>query len=320
MYPKIQEAFNRIYNIVHKTPVFSSKTLNLHTGCEIYLKCENFQRMGAFKFRGAVNAVMKLSDEQRKRGIITHSSGNHAQAIALAGKLFQIPTTIVMPENAPEVKIEATKGYGADIVFCGASVVSREKATLHQIDKYNYTFIHPYDNLDVIEGAGTVAIEIIDELGGFDAIIAPVGGGGLISGTSIVAKESKKIKFVFGAEPKNADDAYQSLKQGKIIPQTNPNTIADGLRTQLSELTFSFIQKYVDDIITVTEQEIIEAMRILFERMKLVVEPSGAVSLAVAMKLSKEKQFSQGSRVVCIISGGNIDLSEFFSLLEKKIR
>ena len=312
-YEKILLASQKLKNVAHTTPLLTSRTLNELTGFEVYIKAENFQRVGAFKFRGAYNAISKLTPEQRSKGVITHSSGNHAQAIALAGKLFNTKTVIVMPNNAPEVKVQATRGYGAEIVFSEPNVKSREETTDTLIKENGYTFIHPYNNNDVIEGQGTATIEILDALGSVDAIITPVGGGGLLSGTSIVSKESQKIKYVFGAEPEQADDAFRSFKEKRLILKGTPNTIADGLRTYLSELTFGYISKYVDDIITVSEQEIIKAMKFLFERLKIVVEPSGAVPVAALIKLSKTSSpLPAGAKIVCIISGGNIDLTEFF--------
>ena len=316
-FEKIRLASQKLQNIAHNTPLLTSSTLNELTGFDVYIKAENFQRVGAFKFRGAYNAISKLSDDQKAKGVITHSSGNHAQAIALAGKLFNVKTVIVMPKNAPEVKVLATKGYGAEVVFSEPNVKSREDTTESLVQKHGYTFIHPYNNNDVIEGQGTATVEVLDKLHSLDAIITPVGGGGLLSGTSIVAKESKKIKFVFGAEPEQADDAFRSFKAKTLIKEGTPNTIADGLRTYLSELTFGYISKYVDEIITVSEQEIVEAMKFLFQRMKIVVEPSGAVPVAALIKLSKSSSaLKKGSKVACIISGGNIDLTEFFKKFE----
>lgn len=315
-YEKIRIASQNLKGIANDTPLLTSRTLNELTGYNIYIKAENFQRVGAFKFRGAYNAISKLTADQKSKGVITHSSGNHAQAIALAGKLFKVKTVIVMPKNAPEVKIQATRGYGAEIVFSEPTVASREETTESLVKKHDYTFIHPYNNNDVIEGQGTATVEIIDSIGSLDAILAPVGGGGLLSGTSIVAKESKKIKLVFGAEPEQANDAYRSFKEKKLLQEGTPNTIADGLRTYLSELTFSYISKYVDEIITVSEKEIIEATKFLFERMKIVVEPSGAVSVAALIKISKNKSLlPENSKVACIISGGNIDMTKFFNKL-----
>lgn len=313
-YERIRIASQNLKGIANDTPLLTSRTLNELTGYDVYIKAENFQRVGAFKFRGAYNAISKLTAEQKNKGVITHSSGNHAQAIALAGRLFNIKTVIVMPKNAPEVKIQATKGYGAEIVFSEPTVASREETTASLISKYGYTFIHPYNNNDVIEGQGTATVEIIDSIGSLDAILAPVGGGGLLSGTSIVAKESQKIKFVFGAEPEQANDTFRSFKERRLIQDGTSNTVADGLRTYLSELTFDYISKYVDDIITVSEKEIVEATKFLFERMKIVVEPSGAVPVAALIKLSKSKSLlPSNSKVACIISGGNIDLTKFFN-------
>ncbi|MHA2365319.1 MAG: threonine ammonia-lyase [Candidatus Hodarchaeales archaeon] len=311
------KALKRLENIAHNTPVLTSNTFNKLTGYKVYLKCENFQKMGAFKFRGAYNALKKLSEDE-KGGVITHSSGNHAQAIALAGKLLGMKTVIVMPKNAPKVKINATLGYGAEVVFCEPTVSSREKKTHEIIKQKGYTFIHPYDNLNVIEGAGTACLELLNREGKFDAVIAPIGGGGLLSGTSIVGKLSGLVTKIYGAEPINANDAYLSFKAGYIIPQTNPNTIADGLRTSLSELTFKFIRQYVDDILIVSESQILEAMQFLWERMKIVVEPSGAVPVAVLM--DEKCPIKKNSKVGVIISGGNIDLTSFFACLNKKIQ
>lgn len=316
-YDSIRSASQKLKKVAHNTPLLTSSTLNALTGYNVFIKAENFQRVGAFKFRGAYNAISKLSQEKRNKGVITHSSGNHAQAIALAGKLFGIKTVIVMPNNAPQVKVEATRGYGAEIVFSDFSVKAREETADKLIKEHGYTFIHPYNNNDVIEGQGTSAIEVIDSLGEIDAILTPIGGGGLLSGTSIVAKESKKIKYVIGTEPEQANDAFRSFKEKRLILEGSPNTIADGLRTYLSELTFSYISKYVDDIVTVTEKEIIEATKFLFERMKIVVEPSGAVPVAALIKLSKMNSLlEKNAKVVCIISGGNIDMTNFFKQFE----
>ncbi len=308
MLNKILEASGRLEGIANKTPVMTSRTLNAETGMEIYLKAENFQRMGAFKFRGAFNAMAQLSPHQKKAGVITHSSGNHAQAVALAGKILGIKTVIVMPNNAPIVKKQATIGYGAEVIECEPTQKAREETCNALIEKYGYTLIHPYDNQQVIEGAATATSELISQVGKLDAVIAPVGGGGLLSGTSAYAKLSNTVKYVYGAEPEMADDAYRSFTQKRLIPQTNPKTIADGLRTSLSPLTFNIITKYVDDIITVTEQEIIQAMRFLWERMKIIVEPSGAVPLAAARKLNQ----TEIKKVGLILSGGNVDLKSYF--------
>jgi len=294
----------------------TSRTLNAITEGQIFLKCENFQRIGAFKFRGAYNAISQLTSEEQRKGVITHSSGNHAQAVALAANLLDVNAVIVMPENSSPVKIAATRGYGAKIVFCGINPTDRSEKTAELIEQHDYTLIHPYNNLNVIYGAGTAAYELVEEVGSLDMVLAPVGGGGLISGTSIAVKGLCPEAKVIGVEPKNADDAYRSFKTGKIIPSVKPNTIADGLRTSLGNITFKIIQENVDDILAVTEKQILEAMKFLWERMKLVVEPSGAVPLAGllygGLKV-KEK------RVGLIISGGNVDLTTFFKLLGQQI-
>ena len=317
MFDEIEAAYQRIKEIVNPTPIMTSSTLNEITHSECFLKCENFQKTGAFKFRGAFNTLSQLSPEQRKKGVITHSSGNHAQALALAGKLLGVKVVVVMPESAPQAKVAATKGYGAEIVVCGSRPTDREKTVKPLVERHGYTLIHPYNDLRVIAGAGTAAYELIKEVGKLDYVLGPVGGGGLISGTAIATKGLLPSSKVVGVEPKNADDAYQSLKAGKIIPQKKPNTIADGLRTSLGSNTFRIIREKVDGIITVSEEEIVDAMQFLWERMKLVVEPSGAVSLAGV--LSKQIDL-QSKRVGIIISGGNIDLTDFFATIRQNIK
>ncbi|MFX1596613.1 MAG: pyridoxal-phosphate dependent enzyme, partial [Promethearchaeota archaeon] len=251
----IEETFKRIGVVVNKTPVMTSRTLNLLLNTEIYFKCENFQRVGAFKFRGAYNSLSLLSEEEKRQGVITHSSGNHAQAIALAASLLGIQATIIMPKGAPKTKINATKGYGAKIVFCDNNLESRIQTTKELIEKNKLILIHPYDNDNIINGAGTAAYELIKEIGKLDIIIAPLGGGGLLSGTAIATKELCPNAQIIGIEPSIADDALKSLKAGYIIPSTYPNTIADGLRTSLCEKTFNIIRKFVNQILTVTEME-----------------------------------------------------------------
>lgn len=306
---EIQDAHDRIRDRIIRTPIMTSTTLDRNTGCQVFLKCENYQRVGAFKFRGALNTVSLLSESERERGVIAHSSGNHAQALALAASMEGVKATIVMPRNSPEVKLEATRDYGANIVFCENSAEARVSVANELIEKHGYTLIHPYDDERIIAGAGTSALELIEDIGCLDYMFAPVGGGGLISGTSIATKGLCPNTTVIAVEPEKADDAFRSFREGKIYPSVYPDTIADGLRTQLSELTFSIIQNNVDDIITVSENEIVKAMRFLWERMKLVVEPSGAVSLAGFLKLKNE---ISGKRVGIILSGGNVDLSDFF--------
>jgi threonine dehydratase len=314
MFRKVEEAYERIKETGNKTPVMTSSTLNTMTDSECFLKCENFQKTGSFKFRGALNALSQLSPEQKKKGVITHSSGNHAQALALAAKLLGIKAVIVMPENASRVKIAATKHYAAEIVTCGPHPTDRERAVIPLIKKYGYTLIHPSNDPKIIIGAGTAAYELITEIGKLDYAFSPVGGGGLLSGTAIATKGLLPSAKVIGVEPKNADDAYQSFKAGKIIPVNNPNTIADGLRTSLGNNTFRIIREKVDQIITVSEEEIVDAMQFLWERMKLVVEPSGAVSLAGV--LSKQIEL-ESKRVGIIISGGNLDLTSFFDKIRQ---
>jgi threonine dehydratase len=312
----IKEAYNRISNIVNKTPVMTSRTLNLLLKTKVFFKCENFQRAGAFKFRGAYNTLSLLSEKQRKKGVITHSSGNHAQAIALAASILGIKATIVMPKGAPVNKINATKSYGAHIEFCDNTLEARVKTAKEIIKKEKLILIHPYDNDNIINGQGTAAYELIKEIGALDIIIAPLGGGGLLSGTALAIKGLDSNTRVIGVEPSLADDALRSLKAGFIIPSTYPNTIADGLRTSLSEKTFNIIRTYVDDIITVSEIEIINAMKFLWERMKIIVEPSGAVPLAAILS---KKVSVENKKLGAILSGGNIDIDPFFQLLEKKI-
>jgi len=317
MFEEVEAAYERIKEVVNLTPVMTSSTLNEITGGECFLKCENFQKTGAFKFRGAFNALSQLSPKQKKKGVIAHSSGNHAQALALAARLLGVKAVIVMPENATTVKVTATKGYGAKIVFCGSHPTDREKTVVPLIEKHGYTLIHPYNDLMIIAGAGTVAYELVKEVGELDYAFGPVGGGGLISGTAIATKGLLPSSKVIGVEPKKADDAYQSLKAGKIIPVKSPDTIADGLRTSLGSNTFRIIRKNVDQIITVSEEEIVDAMQFVWERMKLVVEPSGAVSLAGV--LSKKVDL-RSKRVGIIISGGNIDLTDFFAEIRQGIK
>ncbi len=312
----IEETYHRIKEAINLTPVMQSTTLNKFVGGNCYLKMESFQKTGSFKFRGAFNAVSALSSEQKEKGVITHSSGNYAQALSLASTKAGVYAVIVMPENAPKAKIAATKEYGADVVFCGSKPGDREEVAQELIDQHGYTLIHPSDNLNVIHGQGTSAYELIKEIGDFDYIFAPCGGGGILSGTSLATKWLSKDTKVIGVEPKNADDAYRSYKEGKIYPSINPNTIADGLRTQLGPNTFRIIRENVDDIITVTEEAIVDAMEFLWTRMKLVVEPSGAVSLAGVLSNQLDLK---SKNIGVIISGGNIDITEFFDILRKRI-
>jgi len=312
----IEDAHDRIKSMINKTCVMSSRTLNNKIGSKIFFKCENFQRVGAFKFRGVSNKLLLLDESDKKKGVVTHSSGNHAQAVALASSILGIKSVIVMPENAPKVKVKATKNYGANIIFCKNSVKDREKTCENLIKKYNYALVHPYDDDQIIAGAGTAAYELIKEIGDIDYIFCPVGGGGLISGTSIATKGLCPKTKIIAVEPERANDAYLSFKNGKIYPSNYPDTIADGLRTSLCKRTFNIIRKKVDDIITVSEKEIIDAMKFLWMRMKIIVEPSGAVSLAGVIKYNK---INKNKKIGVILSGGNIDLEDYFSKLYQRL-
>ena len=316
MFNRVVEAYERIRKVVNRTPVVTSSTLDRMTGAMCFFKCENFQKTGAFKFRGAYNALSQLSPRQKEKGVITHSSGNHAQALALAAKLMDIKVVIVMPEDAPKVKVAATKGYGAEVVFCSSSPRDREGVAQALVERLGYALIHPSNDLEIIAGAGTVAFEFLKEVGELDVVFCPVGGGGLLSGTAVAAKGLFPAVKVIGVEPQNADDAYRSLKVGRILPMEDPDTIADGLRSSLGSNTFRIIRESVDEIVTVSEGEIVDAMQFLWERMKLVVEPSGAVSLAGVLS----GQVDLGSeRVGIIISGGNVDVTDFFIRLRRRI-
>jgi len=279
-------------------------------GANVFVKCENFQRIGAFKFRGVSNKLLQLNADEKAKGVVTHSSGNHAQAVALASSLLGIKSVIVMPENAPPVKIDATRGYGAEIVRCANNVKAREETCQNLIDKHGYTLVHPYDDDQIIAGAGTAALELIKEVGDLDYMFCPVGGGGLLSGTSVATKGLCPDSKVIAVEPERADDAYRSFKDGKLYPSAYPDTIADGLRTSLSKRTFKIIQEKVDEIVTVSEKEIIDAMKFLWMRMKIVVEPSGAVPIAGVIKMARS---IKNKNIGVIVSGGNIDLDDFFS-------
>jgi threonine dehydratase len=301
----IQSAYKRIRPFILRTPVLTSQQLNRIFECDLFLKCENFQKVGAFKFRGATNAVLSLSEDQKKHGVVTHSSGNHAAALALAARMNDIKAFIVMPENAPSVKRDAVAGYGAEITFCQPTLQAREETCRSIMEKEGATLIHPYDNFQVICGQGTASLELLEEKSDLDIIIAPVGGGGLMSGTSTCVKGiSNKIK-VIGAEPLNANDAWKSFKTGILTPSVNPVTVADGLLTSLSELTFSIIRKNVDDILTIREESIISSMKLVWERMKIIIEPSSATVLAV---IKENPGFFRGKKIGLIISGGNVDL------------
>lgn len=304
-FSEIQTAAERIAPFAEITPVLTNSAISEMAGTELFFKCENFQKVGAFKFRGACNAVLSLRDKDAAKGVATHSSGNHAAALALAGKIREISVHVVMPDNAPKVKIRAVEGYGAKITFCKPTLEARE-ATLNRVkNETGAIVIHPYNDERIIAGQGTVALEFLQEYPELDTIIAPIGGGGLISGTCVAAKGTHPDIAIIGAEPKGADDAFQSLIKGEIVPQINPKTIADGLLTSLGDKTFPIIQEHVEKILTVSEEGIIKAMRLIWERMNIIVEPSSAVVLATLLEYPEEHT---GSHVGLILTGGNADL------------
>ncbi|MBP7238957.1 MAG: threonine/serine dehydratase [Saprospiraceae bacterium] len=303
-----QELLNarwRIDTIVHRTPVLTSSTLDAIVGAEVFLKCENFQRMGAYKMRGASHAIAQLHEEQLAKGVVTHSSGNFAQAIALAAKIKGVKACIVMPENAPAVKVEAVKGYGAEIVFSGSRPIDREQSVKKVIDERGMTFIHPSNDLQVILGNSTCTQEFVEEIPGLDIIIAPVGGGGLLAGTALAAHWLSPMTQVWAAEPENVDDAYRSLQSGQIEINETSDTIADGLRTNLGDINFPIIKELVTKVLLVSEDEILSAMWWVWERMKIIIEPSSAVAVAAVIRY---KDQMKGKRIGVIISGGNADI------------
>ena len=313
MLEKIKKAKERLDGQANVTPVMTSRTLDSIAGDRVYLKCENFQRAGSFKFRGAFNAISQLSAEKQNRGVITYSSGNHAQAVALVGQLLHLQTHIVMPKNAPFIKREATKRYGANIVFYDPDNATREEIAEDLKEQHGYTLIPPFDHEDIVAGQGTVALEFLEEMKTLDLLLAPCGGGGLLSGSAIAAKGVHRFCKVIGVEPELANDATLSFKTGELHTVNNPNTIADGTRTtSLGKITFPLVMKYVDDMITVSEEEIKEAVCFLFFRMKLVVEPSGALGVAALLAGKIEPK----GRTGIIISGGNIDGSTLNTILK----
>jgi threonine dehydratase len=303
----IEEAHERIRPWIHRTPIMSSELINEEVACEVLFKCENFQKAGAFKSRGASNAVFSLTEEEMTHGVATHSSGNHAGALALAAKRRNIPAYIVMPENAPLVKVAAVESYGGDISFCTPTLEARESTLASIIAKKGAYEIHPYDNERIIAGQATACKELIEDTEKLDFIIAPVGGGGLLSGTLLSAKYFSPETKVIAAEPEGADDAFRSLEEGKLIPSINPNTIADGLLTSLGNLNYPIIKEHIHKIFTVSDKEISDAMRLVWERMKIIIEPSSATCLAVIIK---NKELFKNKRIGVIISGGNVDLNK----------
>jgi len=302
----ILEAGERIKKYIHRTPVLTSGQLNRIFDSDLYFKCENFQKVGAFKFRGATNAVFSLPDSEVRKGVVTHSSGNFAAALALAARMKDTKAYIVMPENSPRVKQDAVAGYGAEITLCKPTLEAREEASNRIISKTGATFLHPYDNFDVICGQGTSGLELVTDYPDLDIVIVPVGGGGLMSGVVTAVKGLKPGITVIGAEPAGAGDAAASFRSGDYIPSHTPKTIADGLLTTLSPFTFSILRQRVDNIITVSEDSIIGAMKLIWERMKIVVEPSAAVSLALIIE---NRSLFMDKKTGLILSGGNVDLT-----------
>ncbi|AZO07914.1 pyridoxal-phosphate dependent enzyme [Mesorhizobium sp. M3A.F.Ca.ET.080.04.2.1] len=300
-------ARGRIAACCHHTPVLTSSLLNVMTGAQLYFKCENFQKAGAFKARGASNAVFGLSKDQAKKGVATHSSGNHGTCLSYAAGRRGIPCTVVMPRTAPQAKKDAVKGYGGRVVECEPSTSSREAVFADVVAETAAEFVHPYNDHRVIAGQATCAAELVEQVEGLDAVVAPIGGGGMVSGTCLTLSSlAPKVK-IFAAEPEKADDAYRSFKAGHIIADDAPETVADGLKVPLKELTWHFVSRYVSDIHTASEQEIVDAMKLIWKRLKIVIEPSSAVPLATILK---HPEVFAGKRIGVILTGGNVDLEK----------
>lgn len=308
----VMAAARRLADYVHRTPVVTSRTLNKLAGAELFFKCENLQRVGAFKFRGACNAVLQLPDDAAGRGVVTHSSGNHAQGLALAAALRGIDAHIVMPDNAPEIKKRAVADYGASIYYCEPTLEGRKETARRVLEETGATFVSPFDHPHIIAGQGTATLELLSEIPDLDAIVAPIGGGGLMSGACIAATgHASKVRLI-GAEPLGADDAARSFAAKKLIPASTPNTIADGLLTGLGEYTWPILRDHLERIVTVTDDQIIAAMRLVWERMKLIIEPSAAVPVAAVLTKEFRQVTPPPSRIGVIFSGGNVDLSRRF--------
>lgn len=303
----VRAAAERIRPFVHKTPVLTCSSLDLMVGASLFFKCENFQKVGAFKFRGACNAVFSLGDEEARRGVATHSSGNHAAALSLAARLRGIPAHVVMPRTSRAVKQAAVAGYGGRIVLCEPTLAAREATLAEVVAGTGATVVHPYNDPRVIAGQGTAALELLEEVQSLDVVMTPVGGGGLLSGTAISVTSLSPTTRVVAAEPEGADDAFRSLREGRIVPSVNPKTVCDGLLTSLGTLTFAIIRERVSQIVTVSDPATIVAMRHIWERMKIVIEPSAAVTLGA---LLEGKLAASGLRIGMILSGGNVDLSD----------
>ncbi|MDO6596588.1 pyridoxal-phosphate dependent enzyme [Oceanihabitans sp. 2_MG-2023] len=303
----IIESQQRISKYIHKTPVLTSQGINTICEATLFFKCENFQKMGAFKMRGATNAILQLTEEQRSRGVVTHSSGNFAQALALAAKSLGVTAYIVMPENAPQVKKDAVLGYGGKITECASTIEAREIASAKMVKEIGATFVHPSNDMDVIYGNATACLELLQEQPDLEMVIAPVGGGGLLAGTALTTHYFGNNGLAIGGEPSAVNDAFRSLQSGKIETNLHTNTIADGLRTHLGDLNFPILKKYVHEIICVEEQAILEAMQLIYQRLKIVVEPSSAVALAVVLN---NKESFKNKHIGILLSGGNVDLQK----------
>jgi len=304
----IQSAHQTVTQYAHRTPIWTCETLNRTSGLDLFFKCENFQKTGAFKFRGAITAVSRLSDEDKRCGVVTHSSGNHAAALTRAAAMHGVKAHVVMPENSSAIKIAAVKEYGGEVTLCKPTLESRESTAEQIREETGATLIPPFNHPDVIAGQGTCAKELLEDVESLDAIVVPIGGGGLMSGSCLSANAMSPNLRIIGAEPTGADDAWQSLAAGKMVPQTGPNTIADGLRTSLGDLTWPIIQKHVEQIALISDEEIVSVMKMFFERSKLLIEPSCCVAVGAAL-LGKIEDLPKGSRVGVIITGGNVDLA-----------
>ena len=303
----IRATHEAIRPMIHRTPVLTCRSIDKMAGARLFFKCENFQKVGAFKMRGASSAALRLSDKEKERGLATHSSGNHAQAVALSARLLGIPAYIVMPDTSPAIKKAATEGYGAEVILCENTLAAREGSLEAVVERTGATFIHPYNDYNVIAGQATAAKELIEDAEPLDCIIAPVGGGGLMSGTALSTRYFSPGALAYGSEPKAVDDAWRSFHSGTLQVNTTIDTIADGLRTNLGEKTFDIIQRELEDIFTVSEEAIIAAMRLVWERMKIVIEPSCAVPLAAVLA---NRPVFEGKKVGVILTGGNVDLGK----------
>jgi threonine dehydratase len=302
---EIERAHTRIKKFIHRTPVFTSQSLDSLAGAGIFFKCENLQKAGSFKMRGATNAVLQLDEIRRRKGVATHSSGNHAQALALAAKTVNIPAYVVMPDTASKVKVEAVKSYGAEVIFCLPTLKDRENGLRQVVEKTSAIFVPPYDDYDIIAGQATATVELLEEIPDLDFILAPVGGGGLLSGTALATFYTNNQIKVIGCEPEGADDAFRSFHANRILPSENPTTIADGLLTSLGQKNYPIIKSHVSEIWLVNEKEIVDAMIMVWERLKLVIEPSSAVPLAALMR---NRGRLAGKKAGIILSGGNYDV------------